>query len=253
MVRDKKTADRERIAFLPVYVISVGSFHDRHAHMNAQASVAGLTLEYIWDFDVPDLANHDLARTSDGCLPLPSVSAVLKHLHAQRLMVERDQSVCLVLEDDAILFEGFADRLAETLALADFLDPGWLIFLGGADNKIDSRFMSSPDLCLIEKPLSTAEAYLLDQAGCRRRLEWLVDHRIDKPADHFLKALDMELGVRHYWTSECLATQGSITGQFRTSLDQNRRKYSALYLKLRYWFNRVRNQIIPRLFSRAAR
>ncbi|WP_445775308.1 glycosyltransferase family 25 protein [Shewanella sp.] len=237
------------VAELPIYVVSVTTFEDRHRHMNTQAKKYGLNLEYIWNFDADVLTEIDMARVKEDALPRPSVSALLKHLEAQTRQVGREHPICLVLEDDAILFDGFVEKLERTLQLAKALDPGWLIFLGGADNRIDARFLESNELRLIEKPISTAEAYLLDLAGCRRRLAWLEDNLIDLPADHLLKTIDDRLGIRHYWVSEPLAIQGSITGRFRTALDSSRGKHSRVYLMMRYWYNRLRKQIVPRIFK----
>jgi GR25 family glycosyltransferase involved in LPS biosynthesis len=241
------------VSELKIYVVSVTTFTERHAHMTAQAEKFGLTLEYIWAFDADALTDETVQRIKPGVLPKASMSAVLKHLEAQKLMVERGYPVCLVLEDDAILFEGFSEKLAKTLTLARTLRPGWLIFLGGADNRIDARFTQSDEFRLIEQPISTAEAYLLDVDGCRRRLDYLANNLIDKPADHFLKAIDAHLGIHHYWVSEPMVTQGSITGRFKTALDGSRGKHSAVYLLVRYWYNRIRKQIIPRLLKRAGR
>lgn len=238
------------VAELPIYVVSVTTFAERHRHMNAQAEKYGLKLEYLWRFDADALTDGDMARVKADALPKPSISAVLKHLEAQVRQVARAQSVCLVLEDDAILFDGFVEKLERVLHLAKALDPGWLIFLGGADNRIDGRFLESNELRLIKNPISTAEAYLLDLAGCRRRPAWLEENLIDLPADHLLKIMDDHLGIRHYWVSEPLATQGSITGRFRTALDSSRGKHSRAYLMMRYWYNRLRKQIVPRIFKR---
>ena len=39
------------VAELPIYVVSVTTFAERHRHMNAQAEKYGLKLEYLWRFD----------------------------------------------------------------------------------------------------------------------------------------------------------------------------------------------------------
>ena len=50
-------------------------------------------------------------------------------------------------------------------------------------------------------------------------MEWLAVHKIDRQADHQIKMIDIDLGIKHYWFSRPLATQGSITGVFKTALD----------------------------------
>lgn len=240
----------DNVLDLPIYLVTVKSFTDRHAHMKEQAQRFGLSIEFLEAFDAVELTSVDYSRVVSGCMEPPGVSTVLKHVLANEHVVSRNQKVALVLEDDAILFDGFREKLDQVLRLTNDLEPGWLIFLGGADNKLDSRFFESRKLRLIEKPISTTEAYLMDYEGCARRLAWLRDHLIDKPADHFLQSVDPMLNVKHYWPSVALATQGSITGQFKTALDGSRAKHSRNYLLIRYHYNRLRKQVLPRLFSR---
>jgi len=129
-------------------------------------------------------------------------------------------------------------------------EAGWLTFLGGGDNKIDERFLGSDDLRLIESPITTAEAYLVDRVGCERRLAWLADNLIDRQADHLLNLVDQTVGNVQYRVSIPMATQGSITGLFETHLDSSRAKHGPLYLLLRYHYNRWRRQTFPRLYKK---
>lgn len=233
---------------IPVYVVTVKTFWDRHAHMAALEKRLGIEFEYIWDYDADDLSSDDYARLVPG-MSAKSISNVLKHFEAQRRFLDSDAEVCLVLEDDVILFESFEEDLEKVMELTKALSPGWLIFLGGADNKIDNRFLKQCDE-LIEQYLSTAEAYLLDRFSCERRLEWLDANKLDRQADHQIKLIDQTVGVQHYWFSRPLATQGSITGLFHTALDASRAKHSVAYLNARYHWNRLRRQTLPRFLAK---
>jgi len=234
---------------LPIYVISVKSFTDRHKHIEKLANSFGFQFTYIFDYDADQLTETDWERVDPDMNP-KSVSNTLKHLEAQKLLIASGRKAGLVLEDDVILFDGFMDNLARTIELLGQEEDGWLVFLGGADNKIDSRFTESAELRLIENPISTAEAYLIDVAGCVKRQEWFLSHVIDRQADHQLKLIDQSLGIPHFWTSIPLATQGSITGQFVTALDQSRAKHGPLFLGLKYRWNCWRRQAVPRFFGK---
>ena len=161
---------------IPVYVVTVKTFIDRHAHM------AGLEKDWVLSSNIFGI------MMPKSCLTLPvlawmaicptkSISNVLKHFEAQRRFLDTEADVCLVLEDDVLLFDTFEESFRTILQLLKNLSPGWLIFLGGADNKIDDRFLKQDDE-LIEQYLSTAEAYLLDRHGCERRLDWLGSHKL---------------------------------------------------------------------------
>jgi len=229
---------------IPVYCITVKTFLDRHAHMAALEERLGVKFEYIWNYDADDLSDDDCSRVSGG-MSRQSISNVLKHFEAQRRFLDTDSEMCLVLEDDVVLFDTFELNLEKVLMHIKHLTPGWLIFLGGADNKIDNRFLKQKD-GLIEQHLTTAEAYLLDRCGCHKRLQWLKANKLDRQADHQIKLIDRELGIKHYWYAEPLATQGSITGLFATGLDASRAKHGPVYLSLRYHWNRFRRQVVPR-------
>ncbi len=234
---------------IPVYVISVKSFTDRHKHIENLSKSFGFQFEYIFDYDADELTESDWKRVNREMNP-KSVSNTLKHIEAQKLLIASGSQVGLVLEDDVILFDGFVDNLLRTLQLLSHEKSGWLVFLGGADNKIDTRFTASAELTLIENPISTAEAYLIDVAGCVKRQAWLSSNIIDRQADHQLKLIDQSVGIRQLWTSIPLATQGSITGQFSTALDQSRAKHGPLFLGLKYRWNCWRRQSVPRFFGK---
>ena len=238
------------LAKLPIYVISVVKFTDRQASIQDQLRVFGLEPIFIWDYDADSLTDIERSRCLDGSLPDKSISTVLKHIEAEHRFLQSDAEWCLVLEDDALLPADFDTKMRSVLTLVESIDMACLIFVGGTDNRLDSRFFNSDSISLIESPLTTAEAYILNRKGCQARLEWLVVNKIDRPADHFLRHLDDELGIVHFRVSEPFVSQGSITGRFKTSLDSSRGKHSAGYLKLRFIWNRFRKQIFPRLFAK---
>lgn len=232
---------------MKAYVVSCRGFTDRHMHMARIGEAFNLELEYIWEYDANDLTRDDLDRCSPE-LQRASISNVLKHLEAHRRILDSGDPFGLVLEDDVILFQNFCSLLPKIIHEISFASPGWLVFLGGADNRIDPRFVGRDPWALLEKNMSTAEAYLVDQKSCERRLEWLnnSEFKIDKQADHLITYVDNLVATKHYWPSIPLATQASITGGLPTRLDKSRSKKPSIYLWLRYKFNVLRKQLIPR-------
>lgn len=93
---------------IPIYVISVKRFIDRHQHMKAQAERFGIELEFIWDYDADVLTENDLAQLDASAkLPMKSASTVLKHLQAQKTMVERDKALHWCLRTMSFSFLNF--------------------------------------------------------------------------------------------------------------------------------------------------
>lgn len=245
-----ESKSKNKLSELKTYVVSVATFKDRHAHIEKQANEFDLDLEFIWNYDAEMLSAGDLTRVDIEKLPLKSISTVLKHMEAQRRLVESGDRFALVLEDDAVLFPEFSATLDLILTSEHLPSEPFLLFAGGADNKVTEAFLEAKPTDLVKHPLSTAEAYLIERSAAERRLEWCAKNRIDKPADHFLTSIDQMLGITQYWTGVPLATQGSITGQFKTSLDASRGKHSPLFLRLKYHFNRWRRQTLPRIYAR---
>lgn len=232
-----------------IFVVSVKSFTDRHRSIEMQAKKNELRFDYIWLHDAEELTEADLQRCDTAVLPLRSISTVLKHLEAQARLLQSEAEWCLILEDDALLAPDFKKRYRKVLDLISEITEPCLLFLGGTDNRLDARFHEAQSLRFIESPLTTAEAYMVNRSGCSLRMQYLDSHIINRPADHFLKSIDQILGIKHYRVSAPFVSQGSITGKFQTSLDQNRAKHGRLYLRLRYEWNRFRKQKLPKFVA----
>jgi len=232
---------------LPIYVLSVRSFKERQDSILRQAKTFGLNVEFVFDYDADDLTSEDLGRFG-GDLTLNAKSCALKHFEAEHRLVESGHSNALILEDDALLFENFTIRLERVLDNSQRLQDGWLISLGGADDKASIEDSHAPSESLIEKQVSTTEAYLIDSVSARLRLEWLKSNQIVWAADHQIKRIDQEMGIKQFRVATPLCTQGSVTGCFRSALDSSRQKHSGHYLMVRYKLRRLLNQHVPRLF-----
>lgn len=216
-----------------MYVVSVKAFHDRIAHVRRELGRHGIPFQFVFEFDAEELDAEALARFDEPKLGLPHKSLVLKHLHAWRLACMHGHRRVLVLEDDVLLHARFGRLLRDAVTAAGPLAPGWLIFLGGADTKVPEWFFREPGP-LIPLPIATAEAYVTDLEACRRRLAWCESNRIRLPADHLVRRIDAETGIRQYWLPEAAVEQGSVTGRFRSALDAGRIKHGALYNAARY-------------------
>ena len=239
------------LASLPVdavYVLSVRHFQDRITHIRRELGRYDISFDFIFDFDAAELADSpSLAQFGDASLPLPHKSLALKHIQAWRLACERGHRRILVFEDDVILRNNFVDLLQRGLAAANTLAPGWLLYLGGADAKVpDAFFLARAPL--ISLPITTAEGYVTDLAACQKRIAWCGANRITLPADHLLRSIDAELGIRQYWLPEALVEQGSVTGMFTSVLDAHRLKHGRLFNIARNRWHKFRRRTIRRIW-----
>jgi GR25 family glycosyltransferase involved in LPS biosynthesis len=231
------------------FLITTRGSAERQAFQTQQAAKFGLELNYVLDYDVEDLTDEVL-NTVSPTLPQPSVSCLMKHVEAERRLLSSSADIAMIMEDDCILFSRFAAEFSDIIDDVSRLPPSWLVFLGGGDNKLSSVALASDKQKIIKGDLTTAELYLIDRASARERLRWIASNIITKPADHFLVDVDTQIGISHWRTSYPIATQGSITGQFVSQLDDSRRKHRLIYLRLRYWYNRFRRQSLPRFLNR---
>jgi glycosyl transferase family 25 len=229
-----------------VFVLSVRSFTDRIAHIRAELARHRIAFEFVFDYDANAIQAELIDRMFAPSDMKPShQSLVLKHVRTWQLAVERNLRRVLVFEDDAELADDFHARLAEALAEADRLPPGWMIYLGRGNNQhIGSR--DGPAL-IAGGLLPATDAMVFDQEAARRRLAYLDTHRISRPADWLTRETDATVGVVHWWLRTPLVTQGSMNGRFDSVLDRKRMFRGRWYAWLRFrwdaWWKRVRRDL----------
>jgi glycosyl transferase, family 25 len=228
-----------------VYVLSVKTFSDRITHISNELSKHNIDFEFIFDFDVDDIKEQDLAKFSPSNMKLAHKSLVLKNICTWEKIVQNNIGRALILEDDAILNEDFREKIQAIIKAADELPPGYLIFLGGADTKLPADFLNHPSP-LVPRRITTADGLIIDHTIAKRRLEWLKKNKITLPADGLMCKIDEDIKLPHYWPKQAIVQQASCTGQFKTTLDSSRSKHSLLYIKLRYNWHKFKNQSLKR-------
>jgi GR25 family glycosyltransferase involved in LPS biosynthesis len=154
----------------------------------------------------------------------------------------------LVFEDDVLLKDGFVEYLKQAMDAVPSKDEGYLLFLGGEDTKVPDAFLLSKGL-VIENPIATAEAYVTNQQACIKRMAWLESHKVELPADFLLRAVDPACGIKQYWVKTAIASQGSVTGVFQSSLDGQRRKHSLLFNQLRFHWQKFNRKKIRKVLA----
>lgn len=248
-------ADRQRVndRVDAVYVLSVRSFAERIAHIEAELARQDIAFEFVFEHDANAIPGDLLERTfAPSDLRLAQQSLVLKHIRTWQLALERNHARVLVFEDDAVLAPRFAPVLAAALAEADRLSAGWMIYLGCGDNQIVPRAGAGPAL-VAGGALPAADALVFDREAARRRLEFLRGHRITRPADWLMREVDAAVGVAHYWLRQPVVRQGSMDGRFVSVLDHKRRARDPRYVRLRFWLIGGWRRLRQRLGLRRAR
>ena len=238
------------VTILNIYVVTVVGFDDRQRSIDKQLRSVGLPYSFIFRHDPGDFERDPPhIHFGDGTLLSPGEkSAVAKHAEAWRLGYQNEAGLTLVLEDDALLLENFKQRLQETLKATEKLAAGFLINIGCANARPPPDFNNSSEL-LRAAPIETAEAYLTDKLGLKRRLDWLEKNHVTLPADHLIRRIDADLGTTQYWTKSPLVEQGSLKGRFVSSLDKRRATANPLLVHLGYLLRKYKRRVLPRLLS----
>ena len=226
-----------------VLVVSVRSFADRIAHIEAEMARFGIEFEWVFDYDPDTITPEVLERTfAASDMRLPHQSAVLKHIATWRICVERDYRRVLVFEDDVVLAANFPQVLAQTMAEVDALRTPYLVYLGCGHNRYAVGARNSPTMLVEGGPLPAADAIVFDQQSAAMRLAWLEGHKVTRPPDWLLREIDEQLGIPHYWLREPVVEQGSMNGKFASVLDEKRR--GRLYAWLRFRWDRWRHRAV---------
>jgi glycosyl transferase family 25 len=233
-----------------VYVLSVKTFADRIDHVLKELDKHRIPFEFIFEYDIESLTSEIQDQYFGGHqkLELPQRSLVLKHIQAWRQCVNAGHQNILVFEDDVLLKDGFVEYLKQAMDAVPSKDEGYLLFLGGEDTKVPDAFLLSKGL-VIENPIATAEAYVTNQQACIKRMAWLESHKVELPADFLLRAVDPACGIKQYWVKTAIASQGSVTGVFQSSLDGQRRKHSLLFNQLRFHWQKFNRKKIRKVLA----
>jgi len=236
-----------------IYVVTTRHHYQRHESIKQQFQNYNLDYQFIEEFDADMISKSDLKNIdSDKLSKTNSISAVLKHMKGQLLLLEEPDEVkyALIVEDDLILYPNFKKRLSTIIeATTKRRLQEFLIFIGGGDNKRDISSFLLDSNEILKGSITTAEAYIIDRFSAAKRTAWVKNNKINAPADHFLKSLDEMLGVNTFVIASPLATQGSITGLFDSTLDDYRQRKNKKFLLAKYLARRTFRLVIPRMFG----
>ncbi len=233
-----------------VFVLTVRSFAERIAHIEAEMVRHGIQFEFMFEHDADQLDDALIEATfAPSDMRRPHHSLVLKNIAVWQQALARGWRHVLVFEDDAVLDPEFTARFIEAMQAAERLEPGWLLFLGGHDTKVPDSYFLAPGP-LIELPIATAEGYVCDAESMRRRLQWLDSHRVHLAFDHQVRHIDQQTGTRQYWLTRPVVQQGSVLGLFGSKLDGTRNKHSVLYNRARNRWNKFQRHTLRRFIVR---
>ena len=224
-------------------VIHAAKLKERGEHVDCMLREKGIDYEFISDADLEDLDKDLLCKYFSrgeemAAKILPRYSCATKHFLACEKIVGDGMEGALVLEDDIVLHDDFVpyfkksieelgERFASRPAMISYEDSslqfvprsqrkkGFLLYHGKKDRMAGAYYMSRRCAEVILDDLKTNKCPTTD-------------------ADTYHYDL-LKRGVIDYlWCQPALATQGSFTGQFRSTLSSKKDRM----IVLRWWFKK---------------
>lgn len=204
-------------------------YEDRARHIERMMAEHGLDFEYMLDGDIPTLSPGRLAEyfSPEFGVANAFTSCSCKHLLACRRIVDGGLDGAVVMEDDAVLFKRFGEVLGKALAeLAAEGNPPSIVSFEDSRLRFVPRSLRRRGRVLYRGDRDRlAGCYYINRAGAEAVLDYARSHKLDRPIDNFHRLmLDRGL-INYWWTQPAVATQGSFTGLFPSSLST---RYSRL-------------------------
>ena len=186
--------------------------------------------EFIEVYDREDICENDAQIFGNKMNPA-LISLSLKHHYIYKKVAESDDyENCLILEDDAILYDNFKELLdGYMLQLPNTYDA---LFIGdGCGRHIeDDKIM--PNKNIYEKCIypeygnegsKCTDSYVISKKCARKLCNYINNLTyIDQPIDRWLNVAFRDTECHVYWAEPTIVTQGSQKGNFKSSLDDYR-------------------------------
>ena len=224
-------------------VIHAAKLKERGEHINKMLRSIGIDYEFIKEADLDQLNEETLCRYfvkghEMAQHMLPRYSCATKHFLAYEYIVEHDMDGALVLEDDIVLhkvfcqyFEQSVNELHERFAGR----PAMISYEDSSLQFIPRRQRKKGQLLYPGKKDRMAGAYYMSRKCAEAILQDLAANKCPTTdADTYHYEL-LKRGVIDYlWCQPALATQGSFTGAFRSSLSSKKDRM----IEIRWWFKK---------------
>ncbi|HXH85956.1 MAG TPA: glycosyltransferase family 25 protein [Nitrospira sp.] len=231
-----------------ILIINPRNYVARRENIERQLQARGLTYEFIHEHDADDLSESvRLKYFPDSVLSANAQSCAMKHFQALRTIAACGWKRALVLEDDAILSNDFAQGVQAAIAeSAGFTHPH-VLFIGSGGNLYTPRSLRVPGQRLYRASKGRlTEAYILGSDAARLRVEWMERHGIALPIDNLFERIDHELHIELYWLEEPVVEQGSKNGRFLSTIESAPPRFMQ---QLKFAFQKLRRKYLYQIWN----
>jgi len=230
-----------------ILVINVRRFVERRRHVEAQLARFGLQAQFVHEHDAEDITPEEDARWFAGTeLNRGQKSCALKHVAVLQRAVADGWQHCLVLEDDVVLADDFADGVRAAVAETRDTPRPYVIYLGAGGNFYTPASQRVAGQRIYEGSRGRfTDSYIVGAQEAALRLAQLQAQPMTKPIDVAFEAADRAAGIRFLWLEDPVVEQGSKLGLFETSLEPALPNWLQ---GLRYRFERLRRKHLYQLW-----
>jgi glycosyl transferase family 25 len=225
-----------------IYVLHIrNGYEEREMHIRSMLAKLQMPFEFILKGDICDLNQNIL----DAYFTTPLMhgfcaraSCSYKHLLAYQQIINNHLDGALILEDDIILHKDFPiifnkcmdelKEMANTKAIISFEDSR-LRFVPRS-KRIRGKYLYEG------KKDRMAGAYYITYDAAKFIVDYVSTHKFDRPVDLLHALLLQHNMITYYWCQPTIATQGSFTGRFDSSISDKKEYMTWLvwHFKLNY-------------------
>ena len=232
-------------------VIHPTHLKERGEHLDRMLRDIGLEYDIVNEGDddmrVKEYLEKYLKNGQEEMLrKVPRSLCTISHFLAYELILSEGLEGALVLEDDILLHKNFKIKFEQSIKEYQRHYQNERIIISYEDSPLWLVPRSQREKGRMLYPGyrdRLSGAYFINKHAAKAILEDLQAKRCDRAIDLYHYQLIQEKIINYLWCHPALATQGTATGAFETSLSSNKkylRKFSWLFQKyyksLLYWF-----------------
>lgn len=227
---------------MKLFVIHPDHLIERGKHIEQMLNRLGLDFEFVNEGKTESKIQEYLHKyLKDGqekmLQKVPRSLCTISHFLAYEKIVSENLEGALILEDDVVLYSNFLPLYQQTMVEYSSLYSQQRVIISYEDSSLQfvprSQRVEGRMLYPGKKD-RMAGAYFINKVAAAAILERLQTLRCDVAIDVYHYQLIREGFIQYLWCQPALATQGSFTGAFRSSLS----KKKDIMIRMRWCFKR---------------
>lgn len=236
------------------YVLHVKKGYERRkTSILRQFSLLGIPVQWVLEHDIPEITAEILhEHRYKGSLRKEEISCCLKHIAAWKHIAESTYLGGFVFEDDVVIdLENFAPVIQEALDQfhAAYPDGNGYISLGdGCALYVPWTKKRKGKRLYTAIHARAADSYWLSKGTAHRMVAWVMQNGFGRPADHLIDQICGDLDIPIFWLEPSIASQGSHTGLFCSSI-QLQERCNKIYKKAEWLFKKTRRKYLYPLLN----